>query len=197
VCNVLFVGNLCALIVLIPFFRKQLTKPGLQTIPQQDWLVLILVSILSGAVAPALIFTALSQTMVNNVILIGRIEPPLILALSLGCLHSRLHRWEVVGTLISLVGMVFTIALQPSSSPFPMSLLSLGRGELFTILGVSAAAIATIMSKARLGPIPLGLYTVVRLVVGTVVFFVLAIVLYGAEHFRDITSPVLWQWMVL
>jgi drug/metabolite transporter (DMT)-like permease len=196
-CNVLFVSNLCALIVLIPFFRKQLTKQVLQTIPRQDWLILILVSILSGAVAPGLIFTALSQTMVNNVILIGRIEPPLILSLSVWFLHNRLHRWEVVGTLVSLVGVVFTIALQPASSPFPMSLLSLGQGELLTMLGVSAAAIATIMSKARLGHIPLGLYTVVRLVVGTVVFFVLAIVLYGAEHFRDVISPVLWQWMLL
>lgn len=196
-CNVLFVSNLCALMVLMPLFRKQLTKPVLHTIPRPDWLVLILVAVLSGALAPALIFTALSQTMVNNVILIGRIEPLLILILSVWFLHSRLRRWEVVGTLVSLVGVLFTIALQPSSSPFPMSLLSLGKGELLTILGISAAAIATVISKAKLGHIPLGLYTVVRLVVGTVVFFVLAIVLYGAEHFRDITSPVLWQWMLL
>jgi drug/metabolite transporter (DMT)-like permease len=196
-CNVLFVSNLCALIVLTPFFRRQLTKQVTQTIPLKDWIVLILVAILSGALAPALIFIALSETMVNNVILIGRIEPPLILILSVWFLHSRLHRWEVIGTLVSLVGVVFTIALQPASSPFPMSLLSLGKGELLTILGISAAAIATIISKARLGYIPLGLYTIVRLVVGTVVFFVLAIVLYGAEHFRDVASPVLWQWMLL
>lgn len=196
-CNVLFVSNLCALIVLIPFFRKQLTKQVMGTIPLKDWMGLILVSILSGALAPALIFTALTQTMVNNVILIGRIEPPLILVLSVWLLHSRLHRWEVVGTLVSLVGVMFTIALQPASSPFPMSLLFLDKGGALTILGVSAAAIATIISKARLGRIPLGLYTVVRLVVATVVFFVLAIVLYGAEHFRDVTSPILWQWMLL
>lgn len=197
-CNVLFVSNLCALMVLIPFFRKQLNKQVLKIIPQQDWMVLILVSVLSGALAPALIFTALSQTMVSNVILIGRIEPPLILALSVWFLHTRLKRWEVVGTLVSLVGVVFTIALQfPPSNPLSMGVFSLGKGELLTVLGTSAAAIATVISKAKLGQVPLGLYTIVRLVVGTIVFFVLAIVLYGADHFRDVAAPVLWQWMLL
>jgi drug/metabolite transporter (DMT)-like permease len=193
-CNVLFISNLCALMVLIPSFRKQLNRQVTQSIPRQDWIVLIFVSILSGALAPALIFIALSQTMVSNVILVGRVEPALILALSVWFLHIRLNRWEVLGTLVSLVGVGFTIALQ---HPFSISLFSLGKGELFTIVGTSAAAIATVISKAKLGRIPIGLYTVVRLVVGTIVFFVLAIVLYGAEHFRDATAPVLWQWMLL
>lgn len=197
-CNVLFVSNLCALMVLIPFFRRQLSKQVLQTIPYSDWVVLILVSVLSGAIAPALIFTALSQTMVNNVILVGRIEPSLILALSVWLLHSRLNRWEVIGTLVSLVGVAFTIALQPApSNALSMGAIAVGKGELLTILGVSAAAISTVISKAKLGHIPLGLYTIVRLVMGTIVFFVLAIGLYGVEHFRDVTSPVLWQWMLL
>ncbi len=197
-CNVLFVSNLCALIVLIPFFRKQLTRQTLPTLSQQDWIMLMVVSVLSGALAPALIFTALSETMVNNVILIGRIEPFLILTLSVWLLHNRLHRWEVIGTLISLVGVAFTIVLQPSSvNALPMGLFSLGKGEFLTILGTSAAAIATVISKAKLGHIPLGVYTLTRLVVGTIVFFILAIVLYGAEHFRDATAPVLWQWMLL
>ena len=197
-CNVLFVSNLCALMVLIPFFRQQINRQTFQIIPFKDWLILLLVSVLSGALAPALIFTALSHTMVSNVILIGRIEPPLILALSIWLLHTRLNRWEVFGTLISLVGVGFTIALQPPpANMLPMGLLPLGKGELLTVLGTSAAAIATVISKARLGHIPLGLYTIVRLGVGTVVFFVLAIVLYGVEHFHDVTAPVLWQWMLL
>jgi len=195
-CNVLFVSNLCALIVLIPFFRHQLNQQTLQKISHQNWIILLIVSVLSGALAPALIFTALSQTMVSNVILVGRIEPPLILALSVWLLHSRISRWEMMGTLISVVGVGFTIALQHPSSNL-LGLLSLGKGDLFTLLGTAAAAIATVISKAKLGQIPLGLYTLVRLVVGTIVFFVLAIVLYGVEHFHDVTSPFLWQWMLL
>jgi drug/metabolite transporter (DMT)-like permease len=197
-CNVLFVSNLCALGVLIPFFRKQLNRATVQSISRQDWSILLGVSVLSGAIAPALIFTALSQTSVSSVILVGRIEPPLILALSVWLLHSCLNRWEIVGTLVSFVGVVFTIALQqPAAGSMPMGFIPSGNGELLTILGTIAAAIATVISKAKLGRVPLGLYTLVRLIVGTVVFFVLAIVLYGAEHFRDVTAPVLWQWMVV
>ncbi|MBL1179302.1 DMT family transporter [Pantanalinema sp. GBBB05] len=197
-CNVLFVSNLCALMVLIPVFRRQLTRQSLQALSRQDWAILIVVSVLSGAIAPALIFIALSQAMVNNVILVGRIEPPLILALSVWILHDRLNRWEVIGTLISLVGVIFTITLQhPSSSPVAMGLLALGQGEILTILGVSAAAIATVISKAKLDHISLGLYTIVRLIVGTIVFFILAVKLYRVEHFIDVASPLLWQWMLL
>ncbi|MBF2025899.1 MAG: DMT family transporter [Oscillatoriales cyanobacterium C42_A2020_001] len=197
-CNVLFVSNLCALSVLIPFFRKQLSRRTFQFISYQDWLRLLVVSVLSGAIAPAFIFTALSQTSVSNVILVGRIEPPMILALSVCLLHSRLNRWEIIGTLVSFVGVVFTITLQhPPTNTLPMSLIPLGKGELLTILGTAAAAIATVISKARLGHIPLSLYTLVRLVIGTSVFFTLAIVLYGSVHFRDVAAPVLWQWMLL
>ncbi|MDX2231564.1 MAG: DMT family transporter [Leptolyngbyaceae cyanobacterium bins.349] len=197
-CNVLFVSNLCALFVLIPFFRKQLKQEIVQSIPLQDWSMLLVVSVLSGAIAPAFIFIALAQTSVSNVILVGRIEPPMILALSVWFLHSRLNRWELVGTVVSFVGVVFTIVLQqPPAAGLPMGVLSLGKGELLTILGTTAAAIATVISKARLGHIPLGLYTLVRLVIGTIVFFTLAIVLYGADHFRDVMAPVLWQWMLL
>lgn len=197
-CNVLFVSNLCALLVLAPFFRRQLTKRTLQSVTAPEWRVLLLVSILSGALAPALIFTALSQTPVNDVILVGRIEPLLILALSVWVLHSRLDRWEVIGSLVSFVGVVFTISLQPPPpQAVSMGPFSVGAGELLTVLGVTAAAIATVISKAKLGSIPLGLYTVVRLVVGTFVFFVLAIGLYGTNHFIDATSPLLWRWMLL
>lgn len=197
-CNVLFVSNLCALMVLIPVFRRQLNRQSLQALSCQDWTILIFVSVLSGAIAPALIFIALSQAMVNNIILVGRIEPPLILALSVWLLHHRLNRWEVMGTLVSFMGVIFTIILQhPVSSPAATGLLALGQGEILTILGVSAAAIATVISKAKLDHISLGLYTIVRLIVGTIVFFILAIKLYGVEHFIDVASPLLWQWMLL
>jgi len=197
-CNVLFVSNLCALFVLMPLFGKQLNRTTFQSISRQDWSVLLVVSVLSGAIAPALLFTALSQTSVSNVILVGRIEPPMILVLSVWLLHSRLNRWEIVGSLVSFVGVVFTITLQHSvDQSLPMGLISLGNGELLTILGTAAAAIGTVISKARLGHIPLGLYTLVRLVIGTIIFFILAIILYGAEHFRDVMAPVLWQWMLL
>lgn len=196
-CNVLFVSNLCALAVLLPVFRTQLRPACLRSLSRSDWGVLLGVSVLSGAIAPALIFLALSQTLVSNVILVGRLEPPLILGLSLWLLPIRLHRWEVVGTLLSLVGISVTIALLPPLSTPSMSPLASNSGALLAALGTVAAAIATVISKARLGHLPLGLVTVVRLGVGTIVFWGLAMLLYGPAHFQDVTAPVLWPWMAL
>ena len=195
-CNVLFVSNLCALLLLIPVYFRQLNWSYLKTISRKEWWFLIVVSILSGALAPALIFQALSTTMVTNVVLVSRIEPPLILGLSVWLLHDRLNRWEIIGTFVSLMGVVLTVSLQSSGQGAP-GLMGLGKGELLTLVGVSAGAIATVLSKAKLSHISLGVFTVIRMVLGTIVFFVLAISLYGSNHFAEAFSPFLWQWMLL
>ena len=70
------------------------------------------VALLSGALAPGVIFEALSRTMVNNVVLVGRIEPPLTLALSIWFLGERTNGWEIVGAIVSFVGVVVTVVLQ-------------------------------------------------------------------------------------
>ncbi len=45
--------------------------------------------------------------------------------------------------------------------------------------------------------IPLAVFTIYRNLLGTVIFFILANILYGQEHFADVFSPLLWQWMLL
>lgn len=197
-CNVLFVSNLCALLVLIPGFYRQLSWQNFRKISRQEWFSLVIMAILSGALVPAFIFTALSETMVSNVIIIGRVEPPLILALSFWLLGDRLHRLEVIGTFVSLVGVVLTFILQsPQNNSFSMGFMALGKGEILTLLAIVASAIATIISKAKLNRISLGIYINFRMLVGTIVFFVLANLLYGSHHFAEAFSPFLWQWMLL
>ncbi len=57
---------------------------------------------LVGADSDGLIFRALALTGVNNIILIGRLEPPLAMALSVWLLRERVNRWEVVGAIAAL-----------------------------------------------------------------------------------------------
>ncbi|RMG10542.1 MAG: EamA family transporter, partial [Cyanobacteria bacterium J055] len=102
-CNVLFVGNLCALIVLFLVYRQQCTLDNLRSIPRKTWVGLTVISLLSGALAPSLVFMALDLTSVNNVVLIGRIEPPLILALSILLLGDRVNFWVIAGAIVSFV----------------------------------------------------------------------------------------------
>lgn len=196
-CNVLFVGNLCALIVLILVYRQQLRPATVQQLSSRDWLGIIGVSILSGALAPSLIFMALDLTEVNNVILIGRIEPPLALALSVFLLGDRVNIWVIIGAIVSFIGVGLTVVLQePSADMVNMGgKLMAGRGELMAAGGAIALAISTTISKVTLRQIPLGIFAISRTLVGTLIFFAVVMILYTPSHFMDVFSPFLWQWM--
>ncbi|BAZ68636.1 MAG: DMT family transporter [Pelatocladus maniniholoensis HA4357-MV3] len=198
-CNVLFVGNLCALIVLILIYGKQFKSWKLQQFSRDKWFNLTLLAIIGGAVAPGLIFQALALTNVNNVVLIGRLEPPLTLALSVWLLRDRVNFWEIVGALISFVGVVLTIFLPSTFQGMTemKNYFSLGTGEILTAIAAITLAASTIIAKAKLSQIPLGFHSIFRTVLGTIIFFFTALLLYGENHFMDALSPFLWKWMLV
>jgi drug/metabolite transporter (DMT)-like permease len=131
---------------------------------------------------------------VNNVVLIGRIEPVLTLALSVWFLQERVNRWEISGAIASFVGVSLTIFIQPMSIN---SQLHLGWGEILAACGAIAIAISTIIGKKWLGKVSLGIYNIYRTALGTIIFFIIANVIYGSHHFQDAFSPFLWKWMLL
>ena len=197
-CNVLFVGNLCALLALIFIYGRQWQVSNLKQLKNTDWLGLLAVAILSGALAPSLIFLALEKTAVNNVVLVGRIEPPLALALSVLILRERVNRWVLAGAVISFLGVALTIVLQPvKPDMLQMGGLMVGRGELMAAGGAIALATSTIISKIKLRQIPLGIFTIFRTATGTAIFWVVVVKLYGIGHFMDAFTPFLWQWMLI
>ncbi|KOP23700.1 hypothetical protein AMR41_24525 [Hapalosiphon sp. MRB220] len=198
-CNVLFVGNLCALIVLILIYGKQFKSWQLQNFSRSKWLNLTLVSIIGGAIAPGLIFQALALTNVNNVVLIGRLEPPLTLALSVWLLRDRVNFWEIVGALISFVGVGLTIFLPSSFQGMTemKNYFSVGTGEILAAIAAIILAASTIIGKAKLSQIPLGFFSIFRTVLGTILFFFTALLIYGENHFMDAFSPFLWKWMLI
>ncbi|MBN3911295.1 MAG: DMT family transporter [Nostoc sp. NMS1] len=195
-CNVLFVGNLCALILLILIYGRQWNKATLKQLSRTDWVSLTAVAILSGALAPGLVFQALALTQVNNVILVGRLEPPLTLALSVWLLKERVNIWEFTGAIAAFIGVILTITLQPATDTMiNMGGFSLGIGELLAAVASIAGSASTIVGKKYLSQIPLGIYSIFRTALGTVIFFFIALILYGKDHFADVLSPFLWQWM--
>ena len=197
-CNVLFVGNLCALVLLVIIYQSQWRLPVLRQINGKQWLTLTIIAILSSAVVPTLIFTALSVTAVNNVVLIGQIDTPLVLALSVWLLGDRVNSWVIGGAVVSFIGVALTVLLQPAgSSMVSMGMgLEIGLGELLTLLAAVFKAVSNLISKVSLQQIPLGIFNVYRMLIGTIVFFVATLVLYEPDHFMDVTSPFLWQWML-
>lgn len=197
-CNVLLVGNLCALISLIAIYGKEWNPSSLSRLNFLDWLSLTIVAILAGALSPAMTFFALEQTTVNNVVLIGRIEPPLTLALSVLILKDRVNNQIILGAILAFIGVVLTIALQPTSNNMvSMGGFNIGQGELMVMVAAIASAISNTISKIKLKSIPLGIFTIFRTAVGTVVFFSLTAKLYGTSHFMDVFTPIIWQWMLI
>ena len=189
-CNVLFVGNFCACLTLIAIYRRQWTRQALSALTRADWLSLLVLAGISGALAPALIFLAIEKTTVTSVVLVGRIEPPLFLVLSMLFLHERADRWTASGSVITLAGVGTIVWLQRRGNG-----VMVGEGELYAFLGAVALAVSTVISKTRLNRIPLGIFSVVRTGLGAVFFFVAAAWLFGIGHFMDAASPVLWKWM--
>ena len=198
-CNVLFVGNLCALALLVMIYQNQLRLETFKHITGKQLLTLTVIAILSAAVVPMLIFTALSITAVNNVILIGQIDTPLVLLLSVLMLGERINGWVAGGALLAFVGVALTVLLQPANADMTQMGMgfAIGRGELLTLLAAVFKAIANLISKVSLRAIPLGVFNVYRMLVGTIFFFVATIILFEPSHFMDVASPFLWQWMLV
>lgn len=198
-CNVLFVGNVCALLALLVIYGRKWTANNIKKLSVSDWLGLLTVAILSSAIAPALTFSALEQTTVNNVVLIGRIEPALSLALSIFILKEKVNFWVILGAIISFVGVALTIILQsPESEMIGMgSSLMIGIPELMILGSAIALAFSSIISKIKLQKIPLGIFTIFRTTTGTIIFFIVAMHIFGSQHFMDVFSPFLWQWMIV
>jgi len=190
-CNVLFVGNLCAFVILGLLYRKQWSRENLAALDWTDWASLVVLALLSSALAPALTFTALSSTSVTNVVLVGRIEPPLYLLLSILFLKEKLDPWALTGNLLCLFGVGSILWLEGDGT------LEIGRGEAYAAMGAIVLAVSTLISKQRLGRIPLGIFTVFRTGVGAVIFFFAAMYLYGPGHFQDAFTPLLWHWMLI
>lgn len=196
-CNVLFVGNICALGLMTLIFYRDWQRQTLKALTRKDWISLTITGILSGAIAPALIFAALGQTNVTNIVLIGRIEPILTLLLGVLLLGSRVDFWAIAGSLISLAGVIVTAVLGSSSQMMTMAGFQIGTGEIFVAIAAIVGSIATVVGKLQLQSIPLGIFTIYRNILGTVFFFLLANLLYGPHHFAEVLSPFLWQWMII
>ncbi|MGL5081850.1 MAG: DMT family transporter [Microcoleaceae cyanobacterium] len=197
-CNVLFVGNVWALIILISIYWKDWNPQTLRQLSNRDWLSLTVVALLSGALAPALVFSALERTTVNNVVLVGRIEPPLALALAIFFLNARVNGWVIVGAMLSLIGVGLTLLIsKPQESMIQMVGFQIGLGEAGAIGGAVAGAIAAVISKVSLQNVPLGIFSVYRTLMGTVIFCIVVLKLFGWSHFTDVFSPFVWQWMLL
>ena len=197
-CNVLFVSNICALVLLSLIYGKEWNKTTLRKISKKDWIAMTIVAVLAGAIVPGLVFQALAITGVNNIILIGRLQLPLTIALSVWLLQERVSRWQIMGAFTAFIGVILTVVLQtPEMKMINMGGTGLGLGEILVAISAVISVVSTILIKKSLSHIPIGIFSIFRTALGTVIFFFIALILYGKDHFMDVFSPFLWKWMLV
>lgn len=191
-CNVLFAGNACACLTMTIVYRKEWSRENLSKMTKGDWGSLIFLAMITGALIPSLMFLALTNTSVTNTILVGRIEPLILIGLSILFLKEKLAFWPTIGAAVAFLGVALTFYLESAGSDF-----SIGKGELQAAAAAVLTAISTAIAKVRLKNIPLGIFTVVRTGLGAFIFFWVTAYLLTFEHFIDLASPLLWQLMIV
>ncbi len=189
-CNLLFLGSLISLIPMVFFFWRDWTRENLRKLTKSDWAFLTTSAFLSSALTPGLFFFALEHTTVTNVVLIGRIDPPLFLLAATFLLKEELDPWAFAGGIIALVGAVVMIALKEDSTSF-----SFGKGEIAAVLATLSFIASTLVTRIGLKGVPLGIFTIYRTALGTVVYFTWAMYLFGPHHFQDLFRPVVLKWI--
>ncbi|WP_338549155.1 DMT family transporter [Roseovarius phycicola] len=187
-CNLLFLGSLISLVPMVFMFWRDWTMENLRKLSRKDWGVLTLSAILSSALTPALFFIALDYTTVTNVVLIGRIEPPLFLLATVLILGEKLDPWALAAGIVALFGAVVIFLMNGAAIEF-------GKGEIATIFATLSFIASTIVTRLGLRGVPLGIFSIYRTVLGTIIYYFLALYLYGPNHFQDLFQPIVLKWV--
>ena len=190
VCNLLALGSLISLVPMVIFFHKDWTRENLKKLTRRDWTLLSVSALLSSAITPGLFFFALEHTTVTNVVLIGRIDPPLFILAAAFILKEQFDGWAFLGGIVALIGAVTIIAFKEDSASS-----SLGIGDLAAFVATLTFITSTIITRVGLKEVPLGIFSIYRTVVGTLIYVGLALYLYGANHFQDLFAPVVLKWI--
>lgn len=191
-CNILFVGNLVALVALLAIFGRSWTRRNLAALRPGDWIGLTFSAALASAVAPGLYFYAIEHTAVTNVVLVGRVEPVLILVLSVFVLGERVNTWALAGALVALAGAALVVLRQGDGAE-----LALGRGELAALGASTAFTLSTVFSRRYLKHVALGVFMIYRTALGTVFFVIAGLYIFGLDHFQHLFAPIVWQYVAV
>lgn len=183
-CNVLFVGNLCAALVVGFWFGfNNILKDIKRTKPKV--IAGLLINGILATFLSALIFLGLAETSVTNAVLLGRLGPVLFALAGAIVLGKPIKRLEWLG--FSLIGGgAVAIALKTSD-------FTINRGDLLILASTLVFAISALINHvlvARSATLRLVVFS--RNFISSTIFFFIAMKLFGPNHFADAFSGSLW-----
>lgn len=211
-CNVLFLGNFIAGIVFIAIYYKQWRIRNLAEIKVRQWTGLSGATLFATILGPICYFLAVMLTQVINVVLIATTEIAWTLVLGYVFFRQKPTGLTLLSTTIAVCGVGITFYLHQSvgmSQVMRLDMANLGTGWfaqfvvslpkaglIFAALGAFFSVMGDMITRKTIGSIPNSLYVTFRTFIGALIFFVVAISVFGFGHFADLFSPFLWTWML-
>lgn len=183
-CNVLFVGNFCAALVVGFWFGFGRIASDLKGMAPKALIGLFLNGCLATLLS-ALIFLGLQYTSVTNAVLLGRLGPVLFAIAGAILLGKQIKALEWFGFSLIAVGVV-AIALKAS-------MFQINRGDVYILLSTIVFAAASLVNRlmvAKAATLPVVVFS--RNLLSSVIFFIIAMQLFGPDHFGDAFSGKLW-----
>ncbi|MEO0459055.1 MAG: DMT family transporter [Cyanobacteria bacterium P01_A01_bin.114] len=183
-CNVLFVGNFCAALVVGVRFGFGNISKDLRALTPRVLVGLILNGCLATLLS-TLIFLGLQYTTVTNAVLLGRLGPVLFALVGAMILGKQIRQLEWFGFSLIAAGVV-AIALKTSN-------FQINRGDVLILLSTLVFAASSLVNKLMVAKA-----TTLRLIVfsrnflSSAIFFCIALKLFGPAHFGDAFSGKLW-----
>ncbi|MCB1067348.1 MAG: DMT family transporter [Simkania sp.] len=211
-CNLFFAGNVLAGITLLIVYRKNWKLNELKQVPLKLWICMLVLILFAGVLAPAFYFMALMLTEVTNVVLISTIDVPLSLFFAYLFFREKARLTAVLGALIAFGGiiLIFFLNQPPMENRMTMKMIDVGNpavnhflqmlpksGEILTTLATLMSIIAVQISRSLLQSVSVGIFSVLRMIVGVIFFSIIVMSVFGVHHFDELFSPFLWQWMLV
>lgn len=183
-CNVLFIGNFSAALLVGFWFGFGKILADFKILKLKVKLGLFLNGVLATLLS-TLIFLGLQETTVTNAVLLGRLGPVLFALAGAMVLGKIIRPLEWAGFSLITVGVV-AIALKTSN-------FQPNRGDIFILLSTVVFAVSALINQLMIGRAA-ALHVVVfsRNLLSSIIFFAIALRLFGPNHFGDAFSGQLW-----
>ncbi|MFK8057973.1 MAG: DMT family transporter [Saprospiraceae bacterium] len=182
-CNLLFIGNLCAGIVVLSTFGAKGIGKELRSFSRKQY-ALLAVGVAIAGLYPALIYTALESTSVTNVVMLSRFESILYAFLAWWIFKSALSKNEIIGLSIIGVGVLAIVYVK--------EMYMFRNGDYIVLIAAAVESIGIVMSKKILKFCSLRTFLFARNFFSAIGFFFIALKLFGFHHFQDAFQVELW-----
>ncbi len=182
---------------------------NVKEITARQSLFILLAALSSGFLTPTLYFIGIKYANVINAVLISTLQIPLTLFSGWVFFREKPKFNLLVGSLLTVIGVASIILLQnfenasiityqKSSGMINKSLFSIVPflGETCILFAVISSTFSTLIGFHAINILPIKIFNIFRMFVGTIIFFSIVLLMFGWSHFADLFSPFLWKWML-